>query len=291
MTEEPQGRFVYGLRVTGLDDVVELRGPTDQPAGGPPVDVSQSADPSPHLHPLDRNRSVRVLTTGHVLDLDREARRATFFGPTISPDQRAHPYLGPVAVTFNRWAGREVFHAGAFVNEGRAWVVIGTRTAGKSTLTAALSARGVTILADDIVVTDGVTVFAGPRCIDLREPIPPHATIGAEPVSGPARLGTRTRVVLPPTVSSWPVGGWFLLKWSERLWVEPLPISTVLRQLSINRCAPALPSDPGQLLTLAGFPGWVLHRPREWSQLAETVETLLMTTAFAVPSADIAAVI
>src|SRR4051794_6606583 len=112
---ERAGRFVYGLRVSGLDDVTELGDPADHPAGGIAVQVAQSTGTAPRLRALDAQRNTRLLATGHVLDLDRPRGRATFFGPHISPDQMAHPYLGPVAVTFNRWAGREVFHAAAFV--------------------------------------------------------------------------------------------------------------------------------------------------------------------------------
>ncbi len=275
------GRFVYGLRVTGLDDVAELRDPIDQPAGGIPVHVSQSTRRPPPLVELDDHRNVRELLTGRVLDLDRDSHRATFFGEPLSRDQLAHPYLGPVAVIFNRWAGREVFHAGAFVADGRAWIVLGPRTAGKSTLTAALAASGVEVLADDIVVTDGTTVFAGPRCVDLREPIPGHALPGPALASGPARLGTRTRIALPPINSRWPLGGWFFLGWGDELSVEPIAIPALLRRLSVIRCAPELASDPGQLLTLAGFPGWVLRRPKEWTELAGGIEELLATAASA----------
>ncbi len=271
------GRFVYGMRVTGLDDVVELRDPIDGPVGGSLVHVTQSARRPPPPIESGADRVVRVLLTGHVLELDRSDARATFFGPHLSPDQLAHPYLGPVAVAFNRWAGREVFHAAAFVADAKAWVVLGPRTAGKSTLTAALSAASVEILADDIVVTDGATVFSGPRCIDLRDPIPEDALTGSALSSGPARLGTRRRVVLPPTLSAWPLGGWFFLGWADQLSIEPLSISAVLNMLSAGRCAPGMPSDPGQLLTLAGFPGWVLRRPKSWSRLPDTVETLVTT--------------
>jgi len=276
---ERGGRFIYGLRVSGLDDVTELRNPTDRPAGGIPVQVSESTGPAPALRALDAQRNIRQLTTGHVLDLDRQRSRATFFGPHISPDQLAHPYLGPVAITFNRWAGREVFHAAAFVNEGRAWVLIGPRTAGKSTLVAALAASGVTVLADDIVVIDGGRVFAGPRSIDLRQPIPGFAPTDSYPAAQPARLGTRTRIALPPTESNWPLGGWFFLGWSDTPSMKQVSIVSLLHRLTISRCTPALPSDPSQLLSLAGHPGWELRRRKQWSQLPPTVDALLMTTS------------
>ena len=110
-----------------------------------------------------------------------------------TPDELVHPYLGAAASVFSRWAGREVFHAGAFICGGLAWAVVGGREAGKSSLLAALAARQLPVLADDLVITDGQDAFCGPRTIDLRRPIPGSS----EPVT-PARGASRWRVSLPP---------------------------------------------------------------------------------------------
>ena len=147
----------------------------------------------------------------------------------------AHPYLGPVAVGFNRWAGREVFHAGAFVAAGRAFMVLGPRTAGKSTLMAAIAATGAPILADDLVVTDGEVVFAGPRSVDLREPIPGDALAAPLPELRSARDGTRWRVPLPAIASRYPLGGWFCLRWSDRTAADPVPMPSLLGRLAAYR--------------------------------------------------------
>jgi hypothetical protein len=169
------GNDVYGRRVRGLAGVAELA-PTAVTGPDLPmitVTVSQTdsvAAPSPV--PLDADRCVRTLADGRHLALDRRQGVATFFGSPLTADLLAHPYLGPVATTFNRWAGREAFHAGAFVVAARAWVVVVPRSAGKSTLLAALAGHGVPVVSDDILVTEAARAFTGPRCIDLRQPIP-----------------------------------------------------------------------------------------------------------------------
>ncbi|HSP36896.1 MAG TPA: hypothetical protein VLR26_04000, partial [Frankiaceae bacterium] len=163
--ESSPGRSVYGLRVYGLDDVAELTAPNDDDHGGDEfaVRVSQVDADRPTVVAMDAARNVLLLADGRHLEMDRHAGTARFYGPPLEVDRLAHPYLAPVATTFNRWLGRETFHAGAFVVAGQAWVVAGVRTAGKSTLLAALADRGIPVLSDDITITDGTVAYAGPR--------------------------------------------------------------------------------------------------------------------------------
>ncbi|NBE85359.1 hypothetical protein [Micromonospora rubida] len=271
----PSARFAYGLRVHGLAGVTEL-----MPAGTDPlpeVEVHQDTDsPRPVPHPLDHRHGVRLLADGRHLAVDRERRTAVFHGPPLTPDLLAHPYLAPVATTFNRWAGRETFHAGGFVRDGRAWAVTGPRTAGKSSLLAALAARGVPVVADDVLVLDGTDVFAGPRCIDLREPVP-----GVLLPSGPARARTRTRVHLPPIGHRTPLGGWFFLHWGDAVEATPVPATALLARLAARRSWHQLPTDPAVLLALAALPAWDLTRPRDWGSLDQVCALVEATPASA----------
>ncbi|MEU3455148.1 hypothetical protein ABZ671_16345 [Micromonospora sp. NPDC006766] len=262
-------RSAYGLHIRGLDGVAELPAATHPPGRSRTVTVRQRHAPPPEPVPLDADRMVRVLTDGRTLDLHRRRGTATFYGPPLAPDVLAHPYLGPVAVTVNRWAGRETFHAGAFVHTGRAWVVLGVRTAGKSSLLAALAARGVPVLADDIVVLDGGDVLAGPRCVDLREPIP-----GVDLTTRPVRQDTRLRITLPAVPQRLPLGGWIFLGWGERPALTPIGPVELLARLAARRSLPELPSDPAGLLALAGLPGYDLTRPRDWAVLDDTCRLL-----------------
>ena len=131
---DARARSVYGMRLTGLDGLGfevddELAPPTD--GGGLELitaTVTRSAGAAPRERVMDQQGGVRSLPDGRTLQLDRASGRATFYGPPLSPDMIAHPYLGPIAAGFNRWAGREVFHDGAFVAAGRAFMVLGPRT-------------------------------------------------------------------------------------------------------------------------------------------------------------------
>ncbi|GGM32221.1 MULTISPECIES: hypothetical protein [Micromonospora] len=265
-------RSAYGLHIRGLDGVTELTATAYPPAGSRPVTVRQRDTEAPEPVPLDADRVVRPLTDGRTLELDRRLRTATFYGPPLDPAVLAHPYLAPVAVICNRWAGRETFHAGAFGLDGRAWVVPGGRTAGKSSLLAALAARGVPVLTDDIAVLDGDQVLAGPRCVDLREPVPGVAL----PTRG-VRDGSRLRIALPAGPHRLPLGGWLFLRWGDGPALTPLGPTELLARLAALRSLPELPSDATRLLGLAGVPAYELTRPRDWTALDATHRLLTAT--------------
>ncbi|MEV7988122.1 hypothetical protein [Micromonospora sp. NPDC085948] len=259
------GRGVYGLLVHGLDGLSELPPAEGAALDWPTVRVGQVHEPPPPPVPLDDRRGTRILADGRTLAVDRVRGTATFYGPPLAPDVLAHPYLAPVATTVNRWAGRETFHSGAFVLGGRSWAVLGPRTAGKSSLLAALAAGGVPILTDDILVVDGGDAFAGPRCVDLRQPVP-----GVGLPTRPVRAGTLLRVGLPPIAPRVPLGGWLFLRWGATVTLTRLPGATLLARLAGRRSFGQLPSDPAALLALAALPAWELTRPRDWAALADT---------------------
>lgn len=279
--------FVYGLRFTGLAGTPGLPTATDDDPTAPAVEVRQSDDEPPTATdaapatgwPVVPTRTVRVLTDSRTLALDPVAGpgevsgRAVLYGPPLDAADLAHPYLTPIAVPFTRWNGRETFHGGVFATRGHAWVVPGARTAGKSSLMAALAGRGIPVLADDMAMTDGEVVHTGPRSIDLREPVPgvnlPHRT---------ARGGTRRRLLLPPAPRSLPLGGWVFLHWSDDpsddVQLRPVPPTTLLARLARNRARTGRASDPAMLLALALRPAFDLVRPRRWDAVPEVLAAL-----------------
>jgi hypothetical protein len=241
---------------------------------GPRVSVRhsrRSIGASPYVN--DAGAEIE-LPRGRWLQLDRARSTAVYSGLPLSPDQLAHPYIGPLATVFNRWVGREVFHAGAFVADDRAWVVVGQREAGKSSLLAAVADGGAAVLADDLSVTDGDHVFAGPRCLDLRRRPP-----GMHSPVVRARDDTRWRLLLPHEPASCRVGGWLFLRWGEELSLTVLPPSRLLRGLARHRLRTHLQSDPSILLALANRPAWVVTRPRSWDSVNDTVSSILATVA------------
>ena len=269
------GHDVYGLHVTGIT------GTGLAPAGTP-------RGPGPHRvdirHAEQDRQPPRFKASQAVLDLPEDRQvllhrgrgTATFTGPPLSPDEMIHPYLGVAASVFSRWARREVYHAGAFISGGLAWAVVGGREAGKSSLLAALAARRLPVLADDLVITDGQDAFCGPRTIDLRRPMP-----GSSEAVTPARGASRWRVALPPLSGAVPLGGWIYLRWSAEVAMQAVPASVLLARLAARRIWPALPSDPATLLALAACPAWDLGRPADWARMDETMDLMLRTLSTA----------
>jgi hypothetical protein len=264
----PPGHEVYGLHLTGVTG-----------AGLPPatgearthVDISYAErDPEPARVGIDE--AVLDLPESRQLLLHRDRGTATFTGPPLSQDELVHPYLGAAASVFSRWAGREVYHAGAFVCGGRAWAVVGAREAGKSSLLAALAARRLPVLSDDLLVTDGDHAFCGPRTIDLRRPLP-----GAVAPLTRVRGASRWRLSLPPVPGAVPLGGWIYLSWRMEVAMSAVPASDLLARLAARRSWSGLPSDPQTLLALAGRPGWDLGRPANWARMDQAVDLMLQT--------------
>jgi hypothetical protein len=264
----PGAGEVYGLHLTGAGGAGLL------PSTGqrrPRIVVRQAWQGHEQAR-VGAERASLDLPGGRQLLLRRGEGTATFTGPPLSHDELVHPYLGAAASVFSRWAGREVFHAGAFVGHGRAWALVGDREAGKSSLLAALAARGWPVLADDLVVTDGYQAFCGPRTIDLRRPLPGSA----EPLTR-ARGGSRWRLFLPPLPGAVPLGGWIYLSWGPDVAMSAVPASVTLARLAARRTWPALPSAPETLLALAARPGWELARPADWARMDETVDLMIRT--------------
>lgn len=261
-------RSAYGISWRGLGRVPELSAAVTPTAD--PVNVRvETRSAAPLAHPVDDDHGCWRLADGRILHLDRKAREAVFHGAPIAPDLLAHPYLAPVAITFNRWAGREAFHAGAFVDHDHGWAVLGPQTAGKSTLLGCLAERGTTVLSDDVVITDGASVFAGPRCVDLRDRLP-YGDLEVRP----AREGSRWRAPLPPAPEQVPLGGWLFLEWGEAVELEPIGPTELIGRLARRRARRGLRSDPGVLLALAAAPAWTLRRPRNWGAVTTTLAEL-----------------
>lgn len=274
MTRPPLRGSVYGLSIRSASPITGL---PDTVPGWPEVEVVQlghAGPPRPARLEVGERRARMPLVDGRHLLLDRSARRADFCGPLLDARSLAHPYIGPVGAVFARWDGREAFHAGGFTHAGRTFAILGAKEAGKSTLLAALTAAGASLVADDMIVTDGTYVFAGPRSIDLR----PDA-VRSEVSGVAARDGERHRVLAGVTAPKLKLSGVVVLAWGEGPTLTPLGPTERLERLASWRTWHRLRSDPMRLLELAALPAWELHRPRAFGALNATVGLLLATAA------------
>lgn len=265
----------YGLRLENVEQARPLL--VDAPPAWPRLRVhSKIGTSEAELDSLSERAALLRLQNGGEIRLDRELGSATFVLPhRLGSAELVHPLLAPVAAVMAYWLGRESFHAGGFVADGRVWGLLGERGSGKSTTVARLALDGVAIACDDLLVVEGETAFAGPRAVDLRGDAAEQ--LGAGESLGVVGARERWRLRLGPVPSSLELAGWIFLTWGER--VQAVPIAPVerLARLHENRGINVPPRDPARLLDLAALPCWELSRPEGWASLPHAVECLLET--------------
>ncbi len=265
---------MYGFAVGGVPEASDLL--VDAPATWPRVDVAVTGpDPRPPVQESvgDHNAVVRLRSGGWVT-IDRAARSAVFAMqyPT-SPAALVHPHLAAVAVVQAHWEDRESFHGGAFAAGGGVWGLLGEKGAGKSSMLAGLAARGVPVVADDVLVIADGMALAGPRSIDLRAAA--ATQLGAGELLGTIGGRERWRLALEPVPAELPFRGWVELHWGSELGVRAQRGSERLETLLPHRGLRLRPARPARMIELAALPVLELHRPVDWRSHEDGIELLL----------------
>jgi hypothetical protein len=267
-------RGAYGFRLGGISNADSLL--VEAPPHWPRLDLevrTASGDPPAREH-VDEAFAVLRPRSGGWIEIDRDASRATFSLPEHPGDAAlVHPHLASVAVVSAHWLGRESFHAGGFLVDGRAWGVLGDRDTGKSSFLALLALAGIPVLCDDVLVLDETTAFAGPRSIDLRAAAARHLGVGAP--LGVIGTRERWRLTLAPVEAEVPLAGWVSLRWDEHAEVRRPRGADRLRVLGSHRGSSLYPASPAGLIDLSGLPLLQLCRPRRWDLAGEAMHRLL----------------
>ncbi len=268
------GVGVYGMAIEGLPGATALLRPV--PPDAPVLRVShERGEPSLTGVAVGEDRAAyRLRAAGGEVRLDRAEGSATFVMQREYPDEAfVHPFLALAAAIFSRWWGRDALHGGAFVHDGGAWVVLGAREAGKSSLLAQLHRLGVPVLSDDVAVVSDGQVLAGPGSIDLRGPAAQH--LGTGTPLGRVGARDRWRVLLPAGPVSAPLRGFVLPSWGGACEVVAVPPLARLPLLMSNTALNRPPVDPQRFFALAAHPALELRRPRDWAQLERSARLLL----------------
>jgi hypothetical protein len=208
---------MYGVRIEGLD-ACECFGsiPSDWPEWRVTAETFVAAD---HQSPgsVGPERGLLRFGDGSIARVERREDGGSIHVQTtqvVAPCLLAHPYLGPVGVFSSYWTDRLPLHAGAVDIGGAAWLVLATKSGGKSTTLALLDRSGHAVLADDLSIIDpGMNVHRGPRFIDLRRDAAQFLGIGTEL----GVLGTRERWRHPigDAPLTLPLGGIIATEWGE----------------------------------------------------------------------------
>lgn len=274
-------RGAYGLRICGISDarVALVRAK----AGWPLLRVVlEPGDPPVAAERVTGDRAEVILKTGGRLTVDRHDGTARYVVPRpLSDDELIHPFLAPAAAVMAHWLGRLSFHAGAFVAGGGVWGVVGDRGAGKSSTLAWLALDGHEIVADDILVLERGSAYAGPRSIDLRRDTAQRLGVGT--ALGVVGTRPRWRIGLPQVRDGLPLRGWIFLGWGAEPQTRRLSGSQCLTRLVAHIGLRKTGADPAALLELATLPAWDLQRPRDWHRTSESMQRLLAVTRSALP--------
>lgn len=271
---------MYGFGLLGLEDPGRILSLV--PERWPRIEVVQTLAGPHHRRPaaltvgvmrFDDTGAEIWISDDESIILDRatmQAQLTTHAG--VSDDAIAHPYLGLPAAVANRWEGRQILHGGAFFHRGAGWGVLGTKEAGKSSTLGWLQQREVDVLSDDLLIAHGTTMFAGPRCVDLREGA--AAVLGGRDVGV---LGGRHRWRLSAgSVPAWcPLGGLIYLEWGDEVAVHALAPSERLIRLFEHVVFGPDSVDSVAYLELAGLPAWRFVRPPSLDGFDAALDQLL----------------
>lgn len=208
-----------------------------------------------------------------VVEVDLEAHTARFASPSRPPDALfVHPMLATPAALVCHHLGRQVLHGGAFEHDGGAWCLLGDKEAGKSSTLAALRARGLRVLSDDLLVLDAGVLHPGPPAVDLRDDA--AAALG----------GARTARVRPdrvrievdaPEAAPVPLRGFVQLCWQPSVAVASVAAVDRLELLALQRIVHAGAPPAAAILDLAARPVLRLGRPRDLHRIDAGVDALL----------------
>jgi hypothetical protein len=136
--------------------------------------------------------------------------------------------------------------------------------------------HGLPILTDDVLAVSDGQVFAGPRCLDLREE--PAARLGLGRYLGWIGRRERWRVGLEDVEARYPLRGWVFLDWADRVEVARVPAREALSRL-LEYLTATLEPEPMALLSLATLPAWEWRRPQSWEGMAGAADALLQALA------------
>lgn len=260
-------RGCYGLRLSGIR--FDPRWTLPAPPGSAELNVRVTAVDAPN--PEGTSEVVELLG-GARMCVNADASRATFHAdPQPTPVDLVHPWLAPAAARRSLALGRLTLHGGLINANGAAVAVVGHREAGKSTVVAHAALSGLDVMTDDIIVWSEGRVFAGPRCVDLREGTAAH--VGGHRLSS-SREGTRRRLALGPTVWDAPLAAIVVLAWAETTSLQRVGPSERLAELQEHLACAMTTQARLSLLALAATPVWRLSRPYDFGQLDATVRSV-----------------
>lgn len=273
MVGTAHAKGAYGFRITGVDVAVP---PFNHVADDAPeiTVLLETSTARETAREVGVDRVVMPLLGGGAVRMVRTPPGAILATPQpLTPEALAHPYLAPIAAAHASWRGWLAIHGGGIVVGGVIWGVTGPRNSGKSSFLAACAARGIPVVADDLMVIDGDIVHPGPRSVDLRPDAAEQLGLGSD--IGVVGNRPRFRLELPPVEGTPSFAGWIFLAWGPDISMSEVAAGDRVRRLRPKNAVPGLPPHPTAFLRSVGKPCFSLHRPRAWAYSAAAVDQVV----------------
>jgi hypothetical protein len=189
-----------------------------------------------------------------------------------TPECIVQPHLTTAAASIAMRRGLQPFHAGAFEQDGRAWVILGARESGKSSTLALASREGSPVITDDLLVTEEAVALAGPRCVDLRLEAATALEMGVD--LGTVGLRERWRVRVGPCPPRVPLAGFIVPSWGADQLIDLSPVARLQVLFSHSALQGITMNDPDRYLELASLPMLSWARPKSWSSAQRSFDLL-----------------
>ena len=159
------------------------------------------------------------------------------------------------------------------MKDGRVWALLGEKGAGKTSVLAAATLRGLPVTGDDLVVLRGTTALSGPAALDLRRGT--AEALGCGDAEQLVRDEVRWRVYGEAPPAELPFAGFVLPAWGAQQPLEPVTTGDRLQALARNSFVQDLTGRERRLLDLLDLPMLRWSRPQHLPSLAESVDRLV----------------
>lgn len=246
------------------------------------IHVSAEPAPPPDRYHLALDRA-ETLFQNEVLSMKVRGGSAIEVAASDPDSPAVRQYVtGPGLAIALMQRGLTLLHASAVVIDGRAVAFSADSGHGKSTLAAAMHARGHALLTDDVCALDGRDALPAFALLKVADASLPWLGIGGEPLDreseGTMRLrfrATNARAVRAP------LGAVFMLEAGDDVRVKPLrgseAVMSFVRAMYWNDLA--TPALRGELFQQASqlaksTQSYTMTRPLDWTRLRETCERI-----------------
>ncbi|MBI4993959.1 hypothetical protein HZC33_03360 [Candidatus Wolfebacteria bacterium] len=187
----------------------------------------------------------------------------------ISIKEFIHPHIQFALPSLAQINQDFLFHSGAVIINGKLFGILGDRGAGKSSLLFEMFKNfNLEIFTDDVMLIRKNMVCIGPRLIGLRQS-----------ASEKFLKKQISLIEIPPMLySEIPIAGWFIIGWSDNLFLKSLSVKELsyeLQRYDLLKKQRFVQINFEYYKYLSLFPAWKIFRPKKWAYNTDIINCML----------------